>query len=229
MLKNIFCLCGVFLTMSVHASGNIVFGQSTRLIYHMNESGVGLAVNNHSSRHYVMHAFMLDKDKQLSEDFVVTPEVRTLKPNEGTILSVKRLGGVYPNDRETLLYVVGKFVPNTTDGSSNKKMELAYSFQMKVFLRPDQYRLSDAVEASKDKVTFEYKDKTLLINNPTPYHLTFYDLKLDGRSVELSEQFKMIAPFKQQALTGLKKPKKVSWSLISDTGYETAYLERTLN
>lgn len=233
MKKWLTVIGGLFSLLSNATSAEeagIVFGQSTRLIFSLEKSAERLSVRNDSENHYLLHTKVLssDNDRTLNTEFMVTPEVFELKPKERTTLTVRRLGGDYPTDRESLLYVVGRFIPNSTTPSTSNKFELAYSITMKMFLRPKALNVVDAIEASKEKVDFSYQDKKLIIKNQSPYYMTFYELKVNGKEIQVPKHLKMLAPFGTNTLEYSGVPRKIEWSFIGDSGYETPQSQRIL-
>ena len=230
-MKEWITFCGLLIAVSgsLAADPGIVFGQGTRMILSLDSKAKALHVKNYSEKHFLLHAKVInnDPDRTLNTDFIVTPEVVELVPQAGKVLTLRRLGGEFAADRESLLYLVGKFIPNISSEGGNR-LELAYSITMKLFLRPPGLMTDDAVDASREKVEFSYQNNLLTIRNPTPYHLVFNNLEIDGRTVVLHPGIEMLKPMGSLRLPLSKKPQKVTWSFINDSGYETPHTERLL-
>lgn len=234
-MRNFVVFCGLLCAMSGALGATepgIVFGQNTRMVFSLAEKAKGLSVSNLSDTSYLLHATVVDAnaERTVNSDFMVTPELLELKPNQNLNLTIRRLGGDYPEDRESLLYLVGKFIPHSASANkATNQLELAYSVTMKVFLRPKGLvRSDDAVDAFKEEIEFSYDNKQLSMRNRSPYHLTFHHLVIDGKTVDLPKSAKVLMPFATHQLPLPTKPKRLKWAMIGDSGYETSDSERIL-
>lgn len=205
----------------------LVFGQSTRVILNLDENATKLVVSNYSEKDYLVQAIIIESDDEtlLSSNLMVIPEVFKIEANRTKSLVIRRLGGVFPEDRESLLYVVGKFIP-TAAQDLKSQLELIFSFKQKVFIRPPKLKAVDAVSESRNKIDIRYEDGSVIIKNNSCYHLTFHSLYIDDKKVHVDNSIKMLKPFSTQSFKYSEKPKKIRWSFISDSGYETAQSER---
>lgn len=205
----------------------VVFGQNTRIIMPSDKMAIGVNVSNYTSKHFLVHSKVVESDKQrgLSSNFMVTPELIELKPDSRQMLTVRRLSGEYPDDRESIVYLVGKFIP-TEGGNRGAKIELAYSISLKLFLRPSKLLDGDCVEKSINEVEYKYSGGKLYIKNLSPYHLTYYKLKIDDKEIDVTTNVDMLLPFQESFIYYHKKPKSITWSFIGDSGFETAQVTR---
>lgn len=219
----------VFASLAQASNSGMVFGLNTRVIFNLDEKATSFTLTNDTETDYLIQASIHEDDKErtISENFMVTPEVFRLKPNTTTNVTIRRLAGKFPDDRESLVYITGRWIP-AGNKDNNGKVDLLYSFTQKVFVRPFKLNRIDAVDKSLEDVDFTYKSGQLCISNKSPYHLTFYRLLIDGKKVDLRPSIKMLNPFETCYLTQSEKPKKITWSFIGDSGYETATAERTL-
>lgn len=222
MKALVFCSLFLFISNSYSFEQGIIFGQNTRMIFNLADNAQGISVTNASKIDYLLHTKVVNsnEDRTLNMDFIVTPELIPLKPESRNRLTIRRLGGDFPKDRESLLYLVGTFIPSGL--IKGNRLELAYTVTMKLFVRPESLKTSDAVEESLKKIKVRYFERQIFIKNTSPYHLTFYDFVVDGTSVDLEKSKKMLIPFSEVCLGYFDEPKSVEWSLISDSGYETA-------
>ena len=208
----------------------IIFGQNTRLIMSSNQNAIGIRVGNYNSTNYLVHAKVVEADHQnlTSDNFIISPELSEIKPDTSTVLNVKRIGGKYPSDRESLVYVVGRFIPKSLTNQVTSRIELSLTFKMKMFLRPEGLTGGDAIEKSVNRLDYKYEKDNLKITNTSPYHLTFYKFVINDKEIELPDNVKMLAPFESTSLKCKFKPKAITWSLIGDSGFETAQVTRNI-
>ena len=206
----------------------LVYGQNTRMIMPLDKDSIGISVGNYTQKYYLLHSKVVESDSErsISSNFIVTPEVTEILPDTRQMLTIRRLSGVYPQDRESLVYVVGRFIPNSTDTPIGGKVDLAVTFSLKMFLRPASLCDGDVVEKSINKIDYKYEDGSLEITNLTPYHLTYFNLIIDGAKIDFSEDVSMLYPYKTHYLKMDNPPKVISWSLINDSGFETAQSSR---
>ena len=77
----------------------------------------------------------------------------------------------------------------------------------------------------------DLQNKRLVVKNPTPYFVTFSQLKLGKESLTKEQLKMMVAPLSQQAYSfkSLKKGiNEISWTLIDELGNDTDLLSRDI-
>ena len=174
----------------------------------------------------VFHGQVLTKElDSYSPHFIVSPEIVHLQPGESKFAQIIQLDGQFPEDRESLLYLQGHFLPaSTSSGSSNSvSINTSYVIQMKMFYRPAKLRASfDAVDDVANQLEFKIEGNTMFVFNKSPYFLTINTLVTNKGEVPSLDEVSMIEPFGQINLQ-LKDPKisSVTWTLINDGGYST--------
>ena len=229
LCRLVMMISSMLMMSSLYASDlGIIFGQNTRMIMTSDEKTIGLNVGNYNSKHYLVHAKVVESDQNYttSSNFIITPELSEINPDSKKTFSIRRLEGNYPEDRESLVYIVGRFIPKVTSNNSNAKVELSLTFKMKMFLRPESLDIGDAVEKSVNEVKYEYINEKLKITNLSPYHLTYYKLIVDRIEVSIPDGLKMLKPFESIYIECKAKPHKITWSFIGDSGFETAQVTR---
>lgn len=223
-------LLGLFLAFNstAYAQG-IVFGQGTRIIFNLDRPSTKLNITNFSETNFLVQATIHSDDeaRTLSSDFMVTPELFKVQANATKSVAIRRVDGTLPDDRETLVYVVGKFIPEK-ETKSDGEVELLYSFTQKVFVRPTYLKSEDGVGDSLNKIEYSYENGSLYVENKSPYYLTFFQIFIDGKKYQIPNSVRMLSPFSKNNLQYTTKPKKIKWSFISDSGYETAQSERII-
>ena len=210
----------------------VSFANNTRVIYPSNAASVSVQVNNDSNETYLLHSKVIHPDnaETYSREFHFNPAVMELGPNQKRTITLRRIGGVFPSDRESLRYVMGTFIP-LENGEAQKTPEVAVGLmiRMKLFVRPKKLQMNDAVEANADKLRFSLQNSSLNITNPTPYFLTFNEIKTNKGEEVLRGDARMLAPFSSVNVE-LKDPKisKLRWTLVNDGGFYTPPIERAI-
>lgn len=219
-------------TMANDHEGGVSFGSSTRIIFNGKENKISFPVNNGSERPYIFHALVLNEDlKSYCPEFIVSPEVVHIPQKHSRMAQIVRIGGSFPEDRETLFYLQGHFLPGVKDEVNNKlSMRLSYSIKMKMFFRPDKLHADfDAVDKVADQLDFNVDGNKLIVKNKSAYYLTLNEILLGDKHLPIPDESSMIAPF---GLVDFILPKhyekKITWTLINDGGYATKPLTRNL-
>jgi len=110
--------------------------------------------------------------------FNLTPPVARLKPDSSQVVRMVFTGEPLPADRESVFYFNMLELPQKT-GEENK-LSFAIRTRIKVFFRPKAIK-GDTFEAI-DKVTWKIvqKDKNWVAEgtNPSPFHVSFFNLNL---------------------------------------------------
>ena len=210
----------------------ISMGASTRVIFHSDEKRISFPISNRNANKLIFHGLVLEKDKsKYSHDFIVSPEVSQLDSYSDKMIQVVRIAGNYPDDRESLLYLQGHFLPasrNEKDQSS--ELTLSYVMLMKMFFRPKKLRASfDAIDDVADQLDFKVFGNELRVFNRSPYYMTLNFIRSDKEIIQIPDSNSMIAPY-DSIILNIKHQNvnSISWSLINDGGYATKLLTRKL-
>ena len=235
----------LYLSTLSASSAEVLFNAGTRFIYEAEKAAEPLLVRNLSDKRYLLHSFLIDPaTERPSDDFIVLPEVLELAPNEARTLTVRRLGGHFPADRESRLALIGHFIPAADNAKTTADEEaghtghlsLAIAVEEKFFVRPAALRLPDAIETAAPLLKVRLTDRGLLLTNPTPYFLSFERVTINGLALTRTVSGKdldMVEPLstlliKVPAETVKEKAHTVTFRLINDAGYPTADFVRTL-
>ncbi|WP_272681772.1 fimbrial biogenesis chaperone [Providencia sp. PROV129] len=71
-----------------------------------------------------------------------------------------------------------------------------------------------------NELTAKQSGNKIIINNPSPYHFTLVNIKMDNESYN-SDRAPMVAPFSTIEIPANKKVSKLEWDMINDYGGET--------
>ena len=210
----------------------ISMGHSTRVIFHSDERRISFPIKNEENYNMIFHALVLNRERDsFSNYFIASPELIHLKKQSTETAQIVRIGGKFPEDRESLFVLQGHFLPAQKNGESeSSEMTLSYVMQMKMFYRPAKLRASfDAIDDVSDQLDFDVDGKSLTIKNKSPYFITLNYLETDKEVVPIPDNRSMIDPFGQVSLD-LKNfdIKQIRWSLLNDGGYATKVLTRKL-
>ncbi|MBU9829918.1 fimbria/pilus periplasmic chaperone [Rahnella sp. FC061912-K] len=209
-----------------HASA-VVNAEKTRVVFNSGSIAESLSLVNSEKEPVVVQVWTDNGDPTVSPDqlhtpVVINPPVFKMKPGE--IRNIRLLlvsAGSLPQDRESIYWLnIYQIPPNTeTQHTGEKKIVLPLKIRMKVFVRPE--KIGELQENDAQKLQFsidrESGNKTLLIQNPTPWHLTLSSL----RSGKTALPGVMVAPFTSERveITADKTlADKVEYDVINDNG-----------
>lgn len=202
------------LMVSVAGQAGVEIGGS-RLVYDGQARQAALSVNNPDDRPYLIQAWV-DKDPAAGggdSTFIATPPLFRLEPHSQNSVRVVYTGRPLPADRESMFWLSIKSVPSTSKDEANR-LFITVKSVLKLFYRPAG--LGGDPATAFEKLTFTRRGGQVYVSNPTPYHISFYDLTIGGFQVKALPTLK---PFSEQALpvprgaTG-----SVSWRAINDFG-----------
>ncbi|MFS7250985.1 fimbria/pilus periplasmic chaperone [Rahnella rivi] len=209
-----------------HASA-VVNAEKTRVVFNSGSIAESLSLVNSEKEPVVVQVWTDNGDPTVSPDQVHTPVVinpPVFKMKPGEIRNIRLLlvsAGSLPQDRESIYWLnIYQIPPNTeTQHTGEKKIVLPLKIRMKVFVRPE--KIGELQENDAQKLQFsidrESGNKTLLIQNPTPWHLTLSSL----RSGKTALPGVMVAPFTSERveITADKTlADKVEYDVINDNG-----------
>ena len=230
-LIKVFIVAVSFCAQTAH-SESLTFVKSTRLIFNADQRAVSFPLKNDTNSHYLVKGSVLNlnghEPGDVNLNFLVLPEVQFLEPGKHQELRVVRVGGKYPQDRESVFFVNGVFIPQSANQSVST-LNLAISINVKMFYRPETIVDKNAIKQVAKQLKFELTPQQLRVQNPTPYYATFSALSVDTYSLT-NEQLKvMVPPYGENHYSvqgGGFKTAKVFWSLIDELGNDTEMMVR---
>lgn len=209
----------------------------SRIIFKQNDKSQSITANNTADKKYLVQSLIftnIETENATSENFTIIPPIVTLKEKSNNALKIipQSLSNL-PNDRESLFYLMVNFIPETKQNSGNNSsnqvgttFNLSTKIVIKMFYRPNG--IEGHVNEYIDKLTATQINNKITINNPSPYHFTLVNIKIDGVPYS-SERAPMVSPFSTFDLKTTKKASKIEWSIINDYGGETKTNPITLN
>ncbi|WP_431224359.1 fimbrial biogenesis chaperone [Serratia sp. L9] len=208
----IFCMLTI---ISGATYAGVIVG-ATRVIYDGNKKEVSLSVRNpEKNTNYLIQSWLdnySDTDNK-KVPFTVTPPLFLLNSNRENLLRIIKIADNSPTDRESVYWLSVKSVaavPNTTAN----RLQIAVRTRIKLFYRPEN--LTGKPEEAYKFLQFSQSGSQLKVTNPTPYHVSFFNLSVGGYSIK---EPGMVAPMGSQILSlplGVKGA--VEWQAINDYG-----------
>lgn len=205
---------------SVSLAGGVALG-ATRIIYPGDARQITLPITNTDDKsRFLIKAWVEDSEGKKTSDFTVTPPLFMMGPGNEHILSL-RLNAVrpLPSDRETLYWFNAQAIPQYDASKGENVLQLAALSKIKVFVRPAGLTIKP-LEAP-DHLRFSHKGESLVVHNPTPYHITLVSLK-EG-DTELPNT--MVPPNASLSLKASGKKGPITFKTINDYGAITSVVE----
>lgn len=218
---------GIMLCSTAFHASAVVNAEKTRVVFNSGSIAESLSLVNSEKEPVVVQVWTDNGDPTVSPDQVHTPVVinpPVFKMKPGEIRNIRLLlvsAGSLPQDRESVYWLnIYQIPPNTeTQHKGEKKIVLPLKIRMKVFVRPE--KIGELLENDAQKLQFsidrESRNKTLLIQNPTPWHLTLSSL----RSGKTALPGVMVAPFTSERVeipADKTLADKVEYDVINDNG-----------
>ncbi|GAA3899084.1 MULTISPECIES: fimbrial biogenesis chaperone [Gibbsiella] len=211
--KNLIIMIG--LLGVAQAQAGIVVG-GTRVVYDASKREASLSISNpDKSKPYLIQSWFdnVDDNDKSQVPFIITPPLFRLDAGQENIVRIVRVGGAIPDDKESAYIVNVKSIPSSDPHAVNQ-LQITVNTRIKMFYRPAKLP-GNADEAFKE-LKFSSAQGKLQARNDTPYYISFYSLKINGR--EIAEPG-MIAPKStRQWHENAVANGKVSWSAINDFG-----------
>ncbi|MEM7979441.1 molecular chaperone, partial [Morganella morganii] len=140
-----------FLTMSQAIAAVVVGG--TRFIYPQDKKMITIPVDNTDKKSaYLIQSWVEKEDGMTkSKDFILTPVIFQLDAGKKGILRVMLKKTEFPDDRESLLWLNIKGIPETDENRENK-LQIVINSKFKLFYRP-----AGLTEPDYNKLRYERK------------------------------------------------------------------------
>lgn len=153
-----------------------------------------------------------------------------MDPKEAVQLRVNKLADTLPTDRESVYFLNNLAIPPKKGEKVYQKavqggLQFAVNTRIKLFYRPAAISDAAAVKAAPEKLTVSAKDKTMTIQNPTPYFITLSQLTVNGKTVQTSKDT-MIPPFGNLSVPVSVAHGSLGYNTIDDRGMTTPLLKK---
>lgn len=222
--KSMSCagILAVLMSSSLMAHAAIVI-TGTRVIYPSDEKVVTVQVKNEGSTPAMMQTWLDDGNADITPDqsevpFVLTPPVSRVDANTGQSIQITYIGAQLPQDRESVFWLNVLDIPakpnpleqakeaakeqDKAQGQEQSLLQIAIRSRIKLFYRPVQ--LSGKAVEAPSQLQWKQSGNVIEVHNPTAYFVNISSLKTvstTNKSIELTPEGLMIAPFQQQSIT----------------------------
>ncbi len=218
---------GIMLCSTAFHASAVVNAEKTRVVFSSGSIAESLSLVNSEKEPVVVQVWTDNGDPTVNPDkvhtpIVINPPVFKMKPAE--IRNIRLLlvsAGSLPQDRESVFWLnIFQIPPNTeAQHKGDKRVVLPLKIRMKVFIRPE--KVGELKESDAQKLQFSIRNgangKKLMIQNPTPWHLTISSLK--SGNTELSGV--MVEPFSRKLMEIPKDhtiTNEIMYEVINDNG-----------
>nr|WP_318382407.1 molecular chaperone [uncultured Enterobacter sp.] len=205
--------CGM-LFLSAGAISGIEIG-GTRLIYDGASSQAAISVSNPDNKPFLIQSWVSSSDIGDDNDtaFIATPPLFRLNAGAKNAVRVMLTRNTLPSDRESIYWLNIKAIPSSSPDAKNELL-IAVKSKMKLIYRPPGLK-GDPLLAYQ-KLQFTRKGGVLIVHNPTPFSVSLYDVKINGKPLAKSPT---ALPFQSVSLpVAVNAGGEISWRAINDFG-----------
>lgn len=190
--------------------------ETTRVIYNQNTKVESvIAFNTNETGNLLLQSWLEDQDGKKSADFVLTPPLMKLSAGKKNSINIHKIKDI-ANDTEKLYWLNVRFIPSSSENAENI-IRYSMTNQIKVIYRPKQLENVD-FEKIIQNITWQYKQGSLEMNNPTPYYINLSSMTVDAIDITpityLAPQ--SITKFKVNGVVSAKP--QVEFKYINDFG-----------
>nr|WP_241390664.1 molecular chaperone [Serratia proteamaculans]ULG17710.1 fimbrial assembly protein [Serratia proteamaculans] len=215
--KTFMSLALLFIGFESAMAGVIVGG--TRVIYPSDKKEVSLMVKNpDKATDYLIQSWIdnFDEANKTKVPFIITPPLFRLDRESENILRIADTGANLPADRESIFWLSVKSIAAIPKEKKDNRLQIVVRTRIKLIYRPTSLNNDEARDAYQ-KLTFTRQGGELVIKNPTPYYVSFYSLKVAGKTVDNPG---MVAPFGEHLVTTASNG-AIEWQAVNDYGGNT--------
>ncbi|WP_237387591.1 fimbrial biogenesis chaperone [Xenorhabdus sp. Sc-CR9] len=210
-----FILIYIF-SINISFAGVVIGG--TRVIYISDQKEASISINNpETGISYLIQTWVQGEHGETKPPFIITPPLFKLTAGNENILRIVKTGNNLSNDRESLFWLNIKSIPATTKSEQNQ-LQITVKSRFKLFYRPAD--LAEYAETAYKTLKFRTDGHKLIVENPTPYYVSFSELTTENgiKNYEIQSPG-MIPPFEQLSWDiPIKNINKVTWKTINDFG-----------
>ncbi|MCX4067613.1 molecular chaperone [Pseudomonas sp. S1Bt30] len=169
----------------------------TRLVFEESAPSVSVTLSNKNPQlPFVVQSWIENEAGQkVTAPFMVLPPLQRMEANESSILRIVKLPELgLPKDRESVFYLNVREIPPKTEVVN--AMQIALQSKIKLFYRPALVKRERGEDlALRLNVKIDSAGKQLLLDNPSPFHITVVGLLTGEEKTSVPLPATMIAPF----------------------------------
>lgn len=205
------------------AQAGVIVG-GTRVVYDASKKEAALSVKNpETDPPYLIQSWVEPGADAKKAPFVITPPLFRLDSGQENVLRIMSTSNDLPKDRESVYWLDIKSIPASKKTDENQ-LQISVKNRIKLFYRP--VGLAGNTADAYKQLTFTRSGSQLSVNNPTPYYVSFYSLKLGNVEIKDPE---MVAPHGRLSWAiPAASPSSVTWQAINDHGGISAAASQNL-
>ena len=164
----------------------------TRVVFDSDKRSTSLIIANPSNRTFAVQTWVntAADDATTAVPLIPSPPLFRLNPGKEQHVQINGLPNTLPMDRESLFYFNVQEIPQA-DADNNNVLNIALRTRIKLFYRPHQ--LKDNPVARLKELQWSIKtvggQSQLIVNNPTPFHVSFNRLEVTDGMTKLCAFF----------------------------------------
>ena len=224
-IRRAFAAIAMGLVGSAHAS---VVMNGTRYIYPSDAREITVKVSNVGKVPALTQAWIDEGDAKSTPEtvdvpFNLTPPISRVEAGKSQTLRLGYTGPDLPADRESLYWLnILEVPPKSERAAGANTMQLAIRYRLKLFFRPRG--LEGTPEGAPEKLTWSRAaDQSLSVYNPSPFYVSFNDIKAVVGDASLDVEPFSVAPrstvtFKPRETLPAAGDVRVDYQYINDFG-----------
>lgn len=193
LIKRLALLTGLCAPLLANAA---VVPDRTRVIFEESAPSVSVTVSNKNPQlPFVVQSWIEDANgTKVSSPFMILPPLQRIEPNESSVLRIVKLPQLsLPNDRESVFYLNIREIPPKSEAVN--AMQIALQSKIKLFYRPASVKRERGQDLALGlNLKIDALAKQLLVDNPTPFHITVVGLLAGPEQTKMPIDTVMIAP-----------------------------------
>jgi fimbrial chaperone protein len=135
-----------------------------------------------------------ESGQKVTSPFMVLPPLQRIEPNESSVLRIVKLPELaLPTDRESVFYLNIREIPPKSQAVNS--MQIALQSKIKLFYRPAAVKRERGEDLALGlNLKIDPAAKQLIVDNPTPFHITVVGLLAGPEKTRMPIDTVMIAP-----------------------------------
>lgn len=202
-------------TATISAQASVVLG-GTRVIYEGEKKEASITVRNDDKTPFLVQSWVdnFDSNNKAKAPFTVTPPLFRIEPESVNAIRIVFMGAELPANKESVYWLNVKSIP-PSDPNAKNNLTISINNKIKLIYRPSGLPSEDALKAY-EKLSFEKQGNSLKAKNPTPYYISFGELKVGNQVIDNPG---MVPPM-GEATWGISgvSANQVTWSSVNDHG-----------